>query len=128
MARYAGVWIDHRQAVVVLASDGAEEVHEVSSEAHKPPHATGTSHTNKPEGTQERKYASELNVYYDAVIALVKNAADVLVFGPGEAKKQFSKRLQEEESLGPVVEVETTDKMTIPQIAVHVRKHFGISG
>lgn len=128
MASHAGVWIDHRQAVVVLVSEGGETMQEVSSETHQPPHASGTSHTNKPEGSQEQRYASELNAYYDAVIALVKNADGVLVFGPGEAKKQFSKRLHEKAARGSALEVETADKMTKPQIAAHVRKHFAAGG
>ena len=45
------------------------------------------------------------------------DAESILVFGPGEAKGEFEKRLAHKGLAGRVVGIETVDKMTEPQIA-----------
>jgi len=60
----------------------------------------------------------------DAVIASIRNAEAILIFGPGEAKGELKERLKENNLGGVVVGIETADKMTDRQIAAKVRKHF----
>jgi len=47
-----------------------------------------------------------------------------LIFGPGEAKGELKKRFEKECPGAHIVTMETTDKMTEPQIVAHVRHHF----
>ena len=67
----------------------------------------------------------ELNRYYDSVVASVRDAASLIIFGPGEAKGELKKRLEKAKLDGRVAALETADKMTDPQIAAKVRKFFG---
>ena len=72
----------------------------------------------------EKDFTGHLNIYYDAVIACIRDADSILIFGPGEAKGELEKRLASKGLSGRVVGVETVDKMTDRQIAAKVRQHF----
>jgi hypothetical protein len=65
-----------------------------------------------------------LNTYYDAVIQAVHDVQSILIFGPGEAKGEFKKRLEKNKFGGRIAAVEPADKMTDPQIAAKVRGYF----
>jgi stalled ribosome rescue protein Dom34 len=73
---------------------------------------------------RDRQYTSHLNKYYDEVIACIREANSILLFGPGEAKGELEKRLAAKGLGGRVVGFETVDKMTDRQIAAKVRQHF----
>jgi nucleotide-binding universal stress UspA family protein len=66
-------------------------------------------------------HPSYLNIYYDAVIACIRDAEAILIFGPGEAKGELKKRLERHKLDGRIVAIETVDKMTDRQIAAKVR-------
>lgn len=77
------------------------------------------------EDERERKAMSHFNKHYDNVIAHLHHADAIFIMGPGEAKGEFSKRLEGMNLKGRVSHVETADKMTDRQIAAHVREIFG---
>lgn len=127
MKTRAGLWIDHRKAVIVLISDdGEEETKTIESGMEKHVRFTGGdgSEDGSSEDVRDRQYGNHLNSYYDQVIAVVGNAESVQVFGPGEAKGELKKRLQNEGLKDHALSVETTDKMTDRQISAKVREHF----
>lgn len=132
MHEKAGVWIDHRKAVVVAV--GPTETHTVliTSKVEKHPERSGDSPLKgkyesrqvPADDSRQRALTGELNIYYDAVIAAVRNADLLLIFGPGEAKGELKKRLEKNQLDGRVAAVETVDKMTDRQIVAKVRKYF----
>jgi hypothetical protein len=73
---------------------------------------------------QDRKYANNLERYYDAVIGQIRDADAIQIFGPGEAKGELEKRLKSKNLRKRIVSIETTDKLTDPQIAAKVRQQF----
>ena len=73
---------------------------------------------------RDRQFAAHLEKYYDEVISHILDADSILIFGPGEAKGELEKRLVTKGLGEHIVGVETTDKMTEPQIAAKVRQHF----
>ena len=132
MKKTAGLWIDHRKAVIVMVSDKGEETQVVESKVEKqtapsaggPSTAPYESHMVPADDTLERKFMGQLHTYYDEVISLIRDADTILIFGPGEAKGELKKRL-EKDNLGGLIEaVETADKMTDRQIAAKVREYF----
>ena len=126
MKRAAGLWIDHRKALIVFISDDGEESKEIESDIEKHIRFSGGSRSEQGGGEdqQDRQYIGHLNTYYDEVIAQLRDAESILIFGPGEAKGELEKRLASKGLGGRVVGVETVDKMTAPQIAAKVRQHF----
>jgi hypothetical protein len=122
--RKAGLWIDHRKAVIVMVTDEGEETRLIESNMEKHIRfASGSSQDGSAESTRDRQFAGHLDGYYDKVIACIRDAESILIFGPGEAKGELEKRL-ESELKGRVVGIETVDKMTDRQIAARVRQHF----
>jgi hypothetical protein len=126
MSEQVGIWIDHREAFVVFVGAGSEETERIKSGLEK--HVRFSGHAASEEGyaddQRDRQFAAHLDRYYDAVIAHVRDATSILIFGPGEAKGEFEKRLASKGLGARIIGVETTDKMTDRQIAAEVRQHF----
>ncbi len=126
MKKLAGLWIDHRKAVIVMVSDEGEETKEISSNMEGNVHAPGRSRSEESstEDIRDRQFGNQLDRYFDEVVAVVRNADTILIFGPGEAKGELTKHLEHAGIKGLVLEMETEDKMTDAQIAAKVREHF----
>jgi hypothetical protein len=132
MKKEVGLWMDHRKAVIVLVTDKGEEIKLIVSKVEKQLRRSGGSPLKGPHEVQqvpaddsrERAFTGHLNIYYDAVIACVRGAESILIFGPGEAKVELKKRLVTQGLGDRVVAIETVDKMTDRQIAAKVRQRF----
>src|ERR1035437_6160580 len=95
MKRQAGLWIDHREALVVLIDDGAERAQRIASGMEKHVRFSGRSAAEEgsADDQRDRQFTSHLNQFYDKVISHIRDADSILLFGPGEAKGEFEKRL-----------------------------------
>lgn len=125
MKREVGLWIDHRQAVIVILTDEGEETRLIKSNMEKDVRFSGgSSQAGSAEDTRDRQFADHLSRYYDEVIACIRDAKSIQIFGPGEAKGELEKRLESKELGGRIVGIETVDKMTDRQIAAKVRERF----
>jgi hypothetical protein len=126
MKKEIGLWIDHRKAVIVIVSADGEDVMEIASHMEK--HVRFSNGDNSENGASEdirnRQFGNHLNSYYDEVIAILRDAQAIQIFGPGEAKGELEKRLESQGLKGLVVGIETVDKMTDRQIAAKVRERF----
>ena len=124
MKKQVGLWIDHRESVIVFITDEKEETKKVTSNVEKHVRFSGGAQDASADDIQDRRFSGQLNKYYDEVIACIGNAESILVFGPGEAKGELGKRLESKGLGARIVGVETVDKMTDHQIAAKVRERF----
>jgi len=124
MSKQAGLWIDHRKAVVVLITDEGEEIKKIVSGMEK--HVRFTSEDGRGEDVRDRQFENHLNSFYDEVIAFIRDADSIQIFGPGEAKGELAKRIEHEGLKALILAVEAVDKMTDKQIAAKVREHVSI--
>ena len=126
MKKQAGLWIDHRKAIVVLVTDAGEEIKKITSGMEKHVRFTGGngSQEGSSEDVRDRQFGNHLNGYYDQVIAVIRDADSIQIFGPGEAKGELEKRLESEGLKARILVVETADKMTDHQISAKVRERF----
>jgi hypothetical protein len=132
MTMNAGVWIDHHKAVVVLLTDGEQEMLQFLSDhdaAARSPAGLRPKNSYTPndfvvEGKRERKVTIQLHEYYDEVIACVRNAQAILILGPGEAKGEFRSRMARQKVRGHVAEMKTVNNLADQEIADYVRQHF----
>src|SRR3990172_12699454 len=132
MRTRVGLWIDHRKAIIVAVTEKGEEIALVISKVEKQRRRSGDSPLKGPyvprqvpaDDSRQRAFTGHLNIYYDAVIACVREAESILIFGPGEAKGELKERLERNNLGGRVVCIETVDKMTDRQIAAKVRQYF----
>lgn len=125
MKKQAGLWIDHRKAVIVIITDEGEETHEIRSDMEKHIRFTGGdgSQDGSTEDVRDRQFGNHLNTFYDGVSAMLRGADTIQIYGPGEAKGELAKRLEHEGVKERILVVETADKMTNRQIAAKVRGH-----
>jgi hypothetical protein len=122
MKKEVGLWIDHRQAVIVIVTDKGEEIRRIRSNMEKHVRfASGSSEDGSAEDVRDRQFRNHLNRYYDDVIVCIRDAELIQIFGPGEAKSELKKCLESEELKGHIIGIETVDKMTDRQIAAKVR-------
>jgi len=132
MKTKVGLWIDHRKAIVVAVTDTGEEIALIISKVEKQLRRSGDSplkghyEAQQVPGSDSRQktFTGHLNIYYDAVIASIRDAEFILIFGPGEAKGELKERLERSNLGGRIVAIETVDKMTDRQIAAKVRQYF----
>ena len=133
MSAQMGVWIDHRKAIVVAITDQGEEIGLVISHVEKQLRRSGDSPLKgsyeprqvPADDSRQKVFTSHLNIYYDAVIASIREAESILIFGPGEAKGELKERLEQRKLGTRIVPIVTADKMTDRQIAAKVRAYFG---
>jgi hypothetical protein len=126
MKKQVGLWIDHRKAVIVIVTESGEEIKEITSNMEK--HVRFTGGTGSEDGSSEdvrdRQFGNRLNSFYDAVVAVLRVADTIQIFGPGEAKGELEKRIEHAGLKAHILAIETMDKMTDHQISAKVRERF----
>jgi len=125
MKREIGLWIDHREAIIVTLEGDKEDIKRIESDVEKRVRFSGAADTNGVgEDKRDRRIEGHLDHYYDAIIAQLGEATAVLIMGPGEAKTEFHKHMEKQLPLTKFVNVESADKMTDAQIVAKVRRNF----
>ena len=132
--KYAGVWLDHREAIVVLLNEVGESVSRISSNAEGHYRLKGESRSAMPYGPQdvackdkmERRRMQQLHRFYRKIKDTLQGTDAIFIFGPGETKWELRKELKGPGHLNPrIVRVEPADKMTAKQVVAKVRAFFG---
>jgi len=131
---YVGLWLDHRQAVMVSITDDAETIKRIDSDIERKVRLSGGSRTAKTpygpqqvsvDGKQQERINRQLHQYYQEIIRRIRDAAKILILGPGEAKTELKKEMEKSRELAAKkISVEPADKMTERQIAAKVRQFF----
>ena len=132
MKTNVGLWIDHKKAIIVAVTDKGEEIRLIISKVERQLRRSGDSPLDgaydekqvPARNSRQRTFTSHLNIYYDAVIACIRDAESILIFGPGEAKGELEKCLESAGLKKRIIGIETVDKMTDRQIAARVRQRL----
>jgi hypothetical protein len=133
MKTIVGLWIDHRKAIVVTLSDkGDQQTREILSDAEKQggringkrSTASFESQQMRADDKQQRGFTKHLKVFYEEVLSCIRDAESVLIFGPGEAKGELKKLMEQNNLQERVAVLESADKMTDRQIAAKARDYF----
>ena len=141
MKKYVGIWLDHREAFVVslvknqFLDDGNQEMIErIESDIERRVRLSGGSRTRKTpygpqeisvDGKQEDRIKHQLRAYFKEILRRVSDADRILIFGPGEAKIELKKEIENSKQLAArIKKIESADKMTERQIAAKVRSFF----
>jgi hypothetical protein len=128
----AGVWIDHRKAVIVVATENDLVTMRILSNVEKQLRPDGGVRSKTQYGPQqapsdgmrETAFMGHLDVYFDRVVACLRDAQGIWILGPGEAKGELKKRLERSRLGARILGVETADKMTEGQLVAMLRKGF----
>jgi stalled ribosome rescue protein Dom34 len=123
MKSQVGLWIDHRETVIVTLIDDIEEIERIVSNVEEFVSDADAPHSSKQDRHSKRVDA-QLGKYYGKLINVIHNAGSILIFGPGEAKYEFQKKLQRRGLSEHIAAIETSDSMTEAQIIAKVRQYF----
>ncbi|MBZ0318820.1 MAG: hypothetical protein K8L91_20560 [Anaerolineae bacterium] len=126
MKKEVGLWIDHKQATIVILTDKKEQLKRITSgvEEHVQESALQDDSHEDRRYKEDRRLDDDLSKYYKDVAACLSDSDAVLIFGPSEAKGELQKYLAVQEQGGTIVSLETTGKMTDGQIKRKVRQYF----
>jgi hypothetical protein len=124
MKKEVGLWIDHREAVIVSVGGEGEEITRIQSDVEPHQRFSANAPDGTPEDRRDRRFGEHLHQYYAEVINAIREADSILILGPGEAKGELEKRLEHEKLSGRIVGIESADKLTEPQIAAKIRRYF----
>lgn len=132
MKKEVGLWIDHRNAVIVTIEEDSETTRKVDSNVEQPGRSSGGIRAQAPKGSagstaenmRDRKVDNHLGKYYEGIVSIIRDADTIWIFGPGEAKIELENQLNREELGARILGIDTVDKMTERQIAAKVRDRF----
>lgn len=133
MNKQVGMWIDHKEAVLVSVNGGDASVRRVESEVGtrfspsggRKAGGTSVAQSIVKEQTEDERRKHRLHAYYQGLIKTLGAAEEFFLFGPGEAKHELVKEIGKiKSSRVRISAVETCDKMTQPQIVAKVKTFF----
>ena len=125
MNKRVGLWLDGDKAVIVSITDSGEERKRITSDMeHYVRYSSAVPGDGSPENVRDRRFWNHLDEYYDNIIADIRDAKAIQIFGPGEAKYELKKRLERDGLSEYIVSMEETDKLTDHQIATKVQERF----
>lgn len=124
-----GIWIDHSQAIIVKADPAGEmTLHTIASDV-EPKYNIGSMEGEHSTIYNQQKGANRHNnqvyAFVEQVVEALRDADEIIVFGPANAKFELKKAIEEYKPLTKkLISVETTDKMTENQLKAHVKEAF----
>ena len=124
MKKSVGLWIDHRQAIIVSLTDKGRTTMRIVSHMEKHVRFSRAAQDASAENQRDRRFTGHLQKYYGRVVSHIRDADAILILGPGEAKGELRACLEGEALGGRVTGVEGVDKMTDRELAAKVRRHF----
>lgn len=125
MNKKVGLWLDRNKAVIVSITDSGEERKRITSDMeHYILYSNVVPGDGLPENLRDRRFWNRLGEYYDKIIAHIRDATEIQIFGPEVAKYELQKHLEIEGLAGHIVSMEESGKLTDHQIAIRVEERF----
>jgi hypothetical protein len=125
MSKRVGLWFTYNKAVIVSITDDGEERRIITSNMeHYLRYSSATPGDGSPQDTRDNRYWNHVGEYYDKVIAHIRDADAVHIFGQDEAKSELKKRLEDLGLAEYRITLETIGKLTDHQVAKKVRARF----
>ncbi|HUV50017.1 MAG TPA: hypothetical protein VMW78_03220 [Anaerolineae bacterium] len=133
MKQKIGIWIDHKEAILVSIEGDQTTIERIESgaESHFRPSggwkASGTyvaqSISKEQKADERRKH--QFHDFYQMIIKKVGKANNIFIFGPGKAKLELAKEIEKIKSRHDrIAAVETSDRLTENQIVAKVKSFF----
>jgi hypothetical protein len=127
MNKKVGLWLDRKKAVIVSIANNIEARNIITSDMQNYfLYSTVVPGDGSPENARDRRFWNHLGEYYDKIIADIRDATEIQIFGPEEAKHELQKRLEDEGLAGHIISVEDAGPLTNLQIATKVRERFPV--
>ena len=122
-----GLWLDRNKAVIVSMVNNVEGRTIITSDMENYVlYSTVVPGDDSPENIRDRRFWNHLGQYYDKVMEHLRDAVEIQIFGPEDAKFEIQKRLEAEGLAEHIVSVEDAGSLTHLQITTKVRKRFPV--
>lgn len=128
-----GLWLDRSKACIVTLTNGDMNYYVIDSHIDGQIRLHGGSRGPTPYGPQDisseqkllERGKNQIRQYINTIIQEIKDAKNIYIFGPGEAKYELAKKIRTLKILSnSPVSIETEDKMTDNQIIAKVKEFF----
>lgn len=133
MKSQLGIWIDLTKAVIISTDNKGHECLTVTSDIDTHERFNGETtnfsrvgdHRLETVKHKENKLNNSKKDFFNHLVPLIKDAQEIVLFGPAEMKIEFGKFLKEQKPLANKLRaVETTDKMSENQMIAWVKEYF----
>ncbi len=133
MKKQNGIWIDTERAYIVNLEDDEPQLTKMESGIETRERYPGEERNFGQFGEtfidyeKKKEHRLETNVhhYLEDVKARVKEADELIIFGPAQMKKHLEKLLKEDKNFKPQIKgVENADKMSEHQLVAWVKSYF----
>lgn len=125
MNKRVGLWLSRNKAVIISIANNIEARRIITSDMENYVlHSSIVPGDGSPEEPRDKRYWNRLDEYYNKILEQIRDATEIQVFGPDEAKNELQKRLEDEGLAGNIVSLEDADLLTNPQIVAKVQKRF----
>ena len=127
MKKQVGLWIDRNKAVIVSIANSVEGRRIITSDMeHYVLYSTVVPGDGSPENIRDRRFWNHLGEYYAKIIEHIRDATEIMIFGPEVAKYELEKHLENEGLAIHIVSMEDAEKMSDLQIGIKVQKRFPV--
>ena len=135
MQKLFGIWIDQEKAKIIALIGKEVKITYIDSGAGGHFRMSGGTRSKVAYGPMsiaderkvDRRRKHRLQKYYSEVVKQLSDADKIFILGPGEAKVELKRHLEESQPLaGKIAAVEPVDKMSEKQIVAKVKSYYGI--
>jgi stalled ribosome rescue protein Dom34 len=133
MQKRIGVWIDLKRAVIVSLDESNKDIRIIPSLIEKRERIPGETRLFARFGEyflefskkKENRMANKIRAYLKKVATEIKDASEIVLFGPADMKTELDKFMRNDKLLaGRIRSVKTADSMTDNQIVAWVKNHY----
>ncbi|MDN3676863.1 hypothetical protein QWY90_06015 [Flavobacterium paronense] len=120
--RRVGIWLDHTTARVIAYNTEELKATTLKSDLRGLDNQEGLQHS---ESLLQHKENQKLKAFYKAIIAIIKDYDEILLFGPTGAKVELFNLIREEHKYDNLkIETKSAKKMSPPEEHAFVVNHF----
>ena len=128
-----GIWIDHKEAMLVSLEGSTPHLKRIKSDAERHFRVSGGWKSGSITGGQsifkeqkaEQRRKHQYRKYYKKIIRHLAKSERILLLGPGEAKQELAKEISKLKSIRPEISaIEPCEKITDKQLTAKVKSFF----
>jgi len=133
MEKKIGIWLDSEKAYIISLINGREKLEKIESnvesrvryEGEKKSFSRIGGQLVNPQKKKTKRKKHQLQNYFQNILKKTKDAGDIYIFGPAEAKTGLNKEYSKHKGLqDKVLRVENSGKLTENQMIAQVREVF----
>jgi stalled ribosome rescue protein Dom34 len=133
MKKQTGVWLDKEKAIIINLDEGKHSIKYIDSDIEGRERFPGEgknfgrfgSQFLSMENKKKNRTKKQLTTYLKRIVSEIKNADEIVLFGPAEMKTELEKLILDDHTFkGKLLGVKPADSITENQIVAWVKEFF----